>query len=337
MLITLQLKRIHGVGIQPNLRNLEISNILQFCQTVMAKRIAFVDLAPTSDILNLIKVLNQKGIKTVLFKDHHADDRKKDLAANALKIFEIMEHSREFLFYPRDNFSTAASMVNPGEWSEKGIDVVFFHDDLGDGWCSFLKGLQKPMIYPHLNEIAENAEGENNYIDEVGILFKKAKSLGPSFFINQERRQVNRRWIYNGILQWLVNGLKKSDFTKMIEDNSTQAKKITQQLINYVEVSSNLVYLDYRHVLKRGEKPDIGLLLYKMFEMGHFKTLIACRVIGNLGDQINISSPNGLMKSKNFSLIDLLPLGSNGWHVDGRIHFPVSEFDQFKKKLNSVM
>lgn len=341
MLITLQLKDIYGIGIQPNLQSLEINEIIAFCQRILAKRVAFVDLAPTNDILNLIQILNEEGIETVLFKDHHADDRKKDLTENATKIFEIMEYSREFLFYSRDNFSTATSMVNAGEWKDKNINIVFFHDDLGDGWCGFLKGLRQPMIYPYLNEIAENSEGASNYTDEVGVIFKKAKNIGPSFFIDQEKRQSNRRWIYNQILQWLMNKRRvttsSKKFLQTITNQAIKAKKIVKKLIPLVEIFDNLIYLDYREILEQGNKPDIGMLLYRMFALGDFKKIVACRVIGNLGDQINVSSPNGFMESKNFSLVDLLPPGSNGWHVDGRIHFPASQFDQFKKKLNLVM
>lgn len=331
ILVHTKINGIIGFAIQPFLKYIELIELIKFILIDNIKKVALVDLGPSNEIVNFIKMLILFGID-VVYIDHH-ENQEKNLE-NYQTIYTLLGKNTRIL--PGKYAPSATSMVAIGQWLNDNIPLVFFHDDL-DGYLAYLKGCYNQKIYNDLDKDADKFEGQaNGYsYSKLAQIYLKGIYLGPSYFINPVSRQENRQVLYEKLKIWIEGNQNDDlirDYLLSLQTEFSKNKELTLSLFSRIKKLNGLIYIDIIDQYKKEIKPNLGLLKSEMFKMGNDYCVIAIRLIGKYGDQVSLFTPNNF--KKHFKLYELLPYEEkNDWHRENRLHIKYEDFEFFKKKI----
>lgn len=343
MVIKIKVDGIYLIAIQPFSTQVERENLVLFLLKQNIQRVAFIDLAPTRDILDLIKMLDAQGIATKLFIDHHENDEKIDEVINARAIYEYIENEN-FRLYPRVNAASATSLAKNSEAEELGLQVVFFHYDI-DGFSGALKTSFLGQKYSWFDQVANIAEkGPTSNIPlpaeakKYLYLMQSGMNVGPPYQYDPHKRNIALQELYSNIALWLANGMDDSlivDFIDELNEVNDQTTELSYQIIkNTFKREDGIIFVDCYEYMNSGKRPNFQVLKKELFRLAEGFMLVAIRVLGHKGDQISIYKP----KDFDLYLPSLMPFEEKGdWHIESRIHIRSSNFSEFKKNyLNAV-
>jgi len=331
ILVHTKLNGIVGFAIQPFLKYIELIELIKFILINNIKKVALVDLGPSNEIVDFIKMLILFGID-VVYVDHH-ENQEKNLE-NYQIIYTLLGKNTHIL--PGKYAPSATSMVAIGEWLKENIELVFFHDDL-DGYLAYAKGCYSKKLYDELDNDANKFEGQANGYNysKLAQIYLRGIYLGPSYFINPPRRQENRQVLYDKLKLWIENEQNDSviaDYLNILEIEYIKNKELTISLFSKIEKFPGLIYIDIIREYKNEIKPNLGLLKAEMFKQGNNECVIAIRLVGKYGDQVSLFTPRNF--KKHFKLYELLPYEEkNDWHRDSRLHIKYENFEFFKEKI----
>ncbi len=331
ILIHTKINGIIGFAIQPFLKYIELIELIKFILLNDIKKVALVDLGPSNEIVNFIKMLILFGID-VVYVDHH-ENQEKNLD-NYQIIYSLLGENTHIL--PTKYAPSATSMVAIGQWLKDDIDLVFFHDDL-DGYLAYLKGCFEQKLYNELDNDANKFEGQANGLiySKLAQIYLQGIYLGPSYFINPPRRQENRQVLYDKLKIWIAgdqNDNLIADYLTTLQTEYVKNKELTFGLFSRIEKFIGLIYIDIIAEYKKEIKPNLGLLKSEMFKQGNNECVIAIRLVGKFGDQVSLFTPNNF--KKHFKLFELLPFEEkNDWHRESRLHIKYEDFEFFKQKI----
>lgn len=331
ILVHTRLNGIIGFAIQPFLKYIELIELIKFILLNQIKKVCLVDLGPSDEIVNFIKMLILLEID-VVYIDHH-ENQEKNLE-NYQTIYNLLGKNAHIL--PSKYAPSATSMVATGQWLNDKIGLVFYHDDL-DGYLAYLKGCYDQKLYNDLDKDANKFEGQaNGYsYSKLAQIYLQGIYLGPSYFINPPRRQENRQVLYDKLKIWIEGNLNDNlivDYLITLKNEFQKNKELTQSLFSRIEKFVGLIYIDIVDEYKKEIKPNLGLLKSEMFKQGNNECVIAIRLIGKYGDQVSLFTPNNF--KKHFKLHELLPYEEkNDWHRESRLHIKFGDFEFFKQKI----
>lgn len=331
ILVHTKINGIVGFAIQPFLKYIELIELIKFILLNNLKKVALVDLGPSDEIVNFIKMLILFGIDVVYIDHHENQDKNLD---NYRIIYSLLEKNTCIL--PSKYAPSATSMVASGYWLNENIDLVFYHDDL-DGYLAYLKGCYDHKLYDQLDKDANKFEGQiNGYnYSKLAQIYLQGIYLGPSYFINPPRRQENRQVLYDKLKIWIEGNQNDDlivDYLITLQTEFVKNKELTLGLLPRIEKFKGLIYIDIIDEYKKEIKPNLGLLKAEMFKQGNSECVIAIRLIGKHGDQVSLFTSHNF--KKHFKLNDLLPYEEkNDWHRESRLHIKYTDFEFFKQKI----
>jgi len=336
MVIKVNVDGIYLIAIQPFSTQVERENLVLFLLKQNIQRVGFIDLAPTRDILDLIKMLDAQGIATKLFIDHHENDEKIDEVINARAIYEYIENEN-FRFYPRSVAPSAASLVKTNEAATLGLDAVFFHYDI-DGFSGAIKATFLGSKYPWFDSVANIAE--KGLISNIPLttdakrymhLMQAGMNVGPPYQYDSQKRNIALQELYFNIALWLAHDQDDTviaDFINELQEVNEMTSEISYQIIqNTLRRDDGIIFVDCFEIMNKGKRPNFQVLKKELFRLAEGFMLVAIRVLGHKGDQISIFKPRDF----DLDLPKLLPADEAGdWHIDARIHIRANNFSAFK-------
>lgn len=336
MVIKIKVDGLYLIAIQPFSTQVERENLVLFLLKQNIQRVGFIDLAPTRDILDLIKMLDTQGIATKLFIDHHENDEKIDEVINARAIYEYIENEN-FRLYPRVNAASATSLAKNSEAEELGLQVVFFHYDI-DGFSGGLKMShlgKRIKWFDAVANIAEKGPNSNIVLPPEALrylqLMQMGMNVGPPYQYDPEKRNIALQEVYLNVARWLdldFDDSVISDFISEINEVNNTSIELSETIIAHtLKREDGIIFVDCYQDMRTGKRPNFQYLKRELFKMAQDFMLVAIRVLGHKGDQISIFKPRDF----DLDLPKLLPADEAGdWHIDARIHIRANNFSAFK-------
>jgi len=336
MVIKIKVDSLYLIAIQPFSTQVERENLTLFCVQNNLRKIGFIDLAPTQDIFNLVKLLDLQGIELKLFIDHHENDQKLDEINNARAIYDFIENEN-FRFYPRSVAPSATCLAKANEAKKLGLDAVFFHYDI-DGLSGALKMSflgQKYSWFDSVANIAEKGPATNISLTSDAKkylhLMQAGMNVGPPYQYDSQKRNIALQELYFNIALWLAHDQDDTviaDFIDELNEVNEQATELSYQIIlNTLKKDDGIIFVDCYEIMNQGKRPNFQYLKRELFKMAQDFMLVAIRVLGHKGDQISIFKPRDF----DLDIPKLLPADEAGdWHIDARIHIRTNNFSAFK-------
>lgn len=285
--------------INPNINPEQKESILTTLSTFLpSAKIAFCDLAPTNAIMEFINDLIGRGHEVVSFMDHHKDpQRSKNDYGNFSHLKHLLPAIRLLCYETREQYPACASMIAEGEFVERGIQVVFTHDDF-DGIASAFLGCG--FAYDGMVADAEIMDGltAGRKMTEFGSMVQYALSVVPYFTIEPHRHHWIKSYFCQRIADWLSGKLdesRKQSFRTEIFDGVECSKENAEEIAAKAKiVASGVVFADALSLIKSGEIVDWDTLnqaLLKKF--GDQINIFASSGTGHLGDQVFLRVKRG--------------------------------------------
>ena len=331
-MIQVAAKGVVGFAIHPNVGSAERSEIIAALPE--APRAAFIDLAPTREVLEFIGQLEAVGVVVVAYYDHHLDPRRQAEVANARKLERKLGKRAKIV--TRREAPSCPCLIEVGEWEKIGANTVFFHADF-DGFLGFLKGAG--VVYPEIDNDADLLDGAGNgrRLSQIGKLLADAhEHLVPAFSQDPAGHQRGKQRVYQTLADWIVGGLKPEAiqaFADEVRRATAEAERLARELAWLAEpLPGRVVICNFLSYIKTG-KP-IAIPVWKRELLRRFGPVLLCSIgTGHLGEQVYIELPKAWQGQ--VDLRDFLPEGVQG-RVSFRVQVPMSRWPEFLAKWQAA-
>jgi len=333
-LIKIKVKDITGFAIHPNIGSAEIADVIAVLPE--KSRLAFVDLTPSREAMELISKLEEAGHAVVCYLDHHLDPRRQIEMVNVRKL--EVKFGDWVKIVTRQRASSCPKLVDFGQWENNGVTAVFFHADF-DGFLSFLKGCG--VNYPELEADADILDGaaRGRRLSAVGKLLADAhEHLVPAYSQNPAGHHSAKQRIYQIIADWIAGGCQSEELIQEFAVETRQAtEEATMLALRLVEQAElllgNVVLCDFLPAIKTGKQ--INISLWKREVLRRFGTVLLCSVgTGHMGEQVYIELPRAWQGQ--IDLRDFLPKGVQG-RIPTRVQVPLARWEEFLEKWRNKL
>ena len=328
-MIQVATKGLAGFAIHPNVGSAERSEIIAALPE--APRAAFIDLAPTRDVLEFVSQLEEAaGVVVIAFYDHHLDPRRSAEVANARELERKLGKRAKIV--ARREAPSCPRLIEVGKWEKIGSNVVLFHADF-DGFLGFLKGAG--VLYPEMEDDADLLDGAGNgrRLSAIGKLLADAHEfLVPYFSQDPAGHQREKQRVYQTLADWIAEGLKPEAikaFAEEVRQATDEAECLAHELAWLAKpLPGRVVICNFLPYIRAG-KP-IAIPTWKREILRRFGPVLLCSIgTGHLGEQVYIELPKAWQGQ--VDLRDFLPERVQG-RVPFRVQVPVDRWPEFLAK-----
>lgn len=323
------LKEIIGFAVCPNISKEEILEIIANLRR--GNKIGFIDLAPSNEIMSLMRQIEDAGCEIGAFFDHHLDVFAKNKAEvrNGAEIERKLGNRSRVL--TRKCASSSAHLVALGEWRKFGVNIVFFHAD-ADGFFGFLKGCG--VSYPEMDSDADILDGvaKGRKLTSAGKLLADClQYLVPAFSQNPEGHRIWKENIFREFGGWVADGCLPDDkriigLRQRADEAAEEAIDIAMKLVAIAKkIPGDVVVSDFLPYIKAGK--SIAIPLWKSGILRKFGSVLICSTgSGHMGEQMFIELPRAWQGK--YDLRDFLPNGVRG-RAPFRAQVPLNRWEEF--------
>ncbi|MBU1166982.1 hypothetical protein KKC60_01065 [Patescibacteria group bacterium] len=325
-LIQISILGMYGFAMNPNISRFEAEAIIKRLRS--GSRLAFIDLAPTGEMMLFLRCLSEARMEIVAFFDHHLNPSNATELSNVQKIRRNLG-SRAVIKTRQEAFS-CAGLVREEEWQKLELDAVFFHAD-PDGYLAFLKGCG--LSYPRLELDADIFEGRTGTQSPFAKLLGDAQNNLPPYFSQhpEGHRQTLRR-IYQTMADSLLSDgkIRLDSFREEVNEATRRAEELGIKIALEAQIMpSKVVYCDCLGEIEAGSIINFSALQAEVRRL-HGGVLLCTTGSGHLGQMVFLQLPKG-WSGKKINLENFLPHG-NRQKVSRRAQIRIGEFSAFLQK-----
>lgn len=323
-MITIKIDGKIAFGIEPHIKTTGIAEILP----LMPKntKVAFLDLAPTAGIMELIHKLKGKW-DLIVYYDHHLDSNKRQENQNILTIRKLFQATT---IVDRNQAPCCCQIVPRRSLNQ--IGVIFFHADF-DGLLSLMRGIGIP--YPEMISDASIMDGgQRGKLSEKGSLLANSKNLGPYFTIDPAGNQKTLERVFQTFLDLARGKLEENAINAFRLEIFNAAQTARELAITLAQKAAflepNVVLSDFRKDIYSGKIISFQAWKEKIFELFGREILLCNIALGFLGEQVFIEIPRH-WEIEGINLQEFLPEGIRS-RLKNKIQIPVDRWDEFYEK-----
>jgi hypothetical protein len=327
-MITLKSNGVLGIGIEP-FHNVA-ANLTQL--HFPPGSIAFADLAPTLQMIELVTGLTERG-HVIHYFDHHLETANPQNVENLRSLL-----GDRLVITTRSESPSCVHLIKPGLWSELDITTVFHDLDL-DGFLSQVQGLG--IGYPEILKDADYLDGprsDGQSLSETGrLIINIISALTPHYFFDPDKYLATKKKLFKKIITWLSQGMSEPLLNKVekdqLEDKLKEGRILAEHLAknNHTEfLPGGIAVANFVNQLAMGRKPDVAIwkrnVSDRSFAEGREVVIFCRRVVGHLGIQFCIEPATRFQNE--IDLRNFMPDGSTG-HEPFRLHVPENKWEEF--------
>lgn len=239
--------KVIGIPINPNVSDAAIEEIVARFSSGPRINFAVLDLAPTAQIMQLIRGMVERGHKMKFFCDHHKGTIGPDENNIVPELrYRLLAQHGFFSFIERAVASSCTELASFDIARNRKITVVFFDDDL-DGLFSFLRlcGATWPQIITDAQFLERSSRDISTKFSQVGKLARDMQFLFRNLPYGQMIRARTEAW--QQFVDFVVGGCNWDDFRDFVEQvrrPAEQARIVAGQAFARTTVQDGIAFLD---------------------------------------------------------------------------------------------
>jgi hypothetical protein len=312
------------------------------CSKKMARRIvsdlgyrqgdiAIVDIAPESQVLDMVCEFDTTPWRATYYADHHEDHTHPYLARHIR--FLRQRRNMEVRSEVREIAPSTTRMIGVGEFRKRGIGAVIFSPDL-DGFAAFLQGARSG--WPGMEHDADAVDsGKVEGITFAGWLLQNALvHLPPRKSWNPDGHDAVVHLIFNHYVEWLESGMRPvliRDFAEGVAKAENASREESMRLVKQAELRPGRIVLfdlqPYADDEGRPRPQSFHLSRQCRRKFGG-RVLLAFREPSPRGPKILVFCPDDWARAEDIR--ELLP-EANG-HLKNRLSMPEDLWPTFMQR-----